>query len=155
MPNPTSYFVDANIVLYAVGKPHPLKYLCNQILIDAVRLSLPLISSTEMLQEILHIYTSRNQRERAREIVSDFIRIADTILSITLADFERALKIHEQHPKMTSRDCLHVATMYNHGLAYILSADRHFDDVSGIMRIDPSDWPSHIQQYSFPSQNGH
>jgi len=30
--------------------------------------------------------------------------------------------------------------MYNHGIQYILSADRHFDVLPGITRIDPAEW---------------
>lgn len=38
---------------------------------------------------------------------------------------------------VTARDALHAAAMGNHDLARIISTDTHFDQIEGIVRLDP------------------
>jgi len=40
--------------------------------------------------------------------------------------------------RLTPRDAIHVATMEYHGLEFLLSADRDFDNLSQVERIDPT-----------------
>jgi uncharacterized protein len=49
-------FVDTNVFMYAVGRPHPLREPAREALREAVRGSLPLATSAEVLQEMLHAY---------------------------------------------------------------------------------------------------
>ncbi len=38
-----------------------------------------------------------------------------------------------------ARDCVHVAVMRAHNLSHIISVDRDFDRIPGIVRLDPLD----------------
>ena len=49
----------------------------------------------------------------------------------------RALELLVRHPGLPARDALHVATMEAHGVERLLSADRHFDQIDTVMRVDP------------------
>jgi uncharacterized protein len=49
-------FVDTNVFMYAVGRPHPLRDPARQALRFAIRSSLPLATSSEVLQGLLHAY---------------------------------------------------------------------------------------------------
>lgn len=133
-------FVDANVPMYAVGTAHPLKQPCVDFL-EAVALGeIVALTDAEVLQEILHRYSALNRREQAIEIVQLFARVIPTVLPITLADVQRALDIHRQHPGLQARDSLHAAVMINHGVRRILSADHHFDEVPELQRFDPTVW---------------
>ncbi|CAN5650130.1 type II toxin-antitoxin system VapC family toxin [soil metagenome] len=111
----TAYFIDANIIMYAVGASHPLKDPCAQILIDIGNQLIQVVTNIEVLQEILHRYTSLKRRVEATRVARDLIRLASKIYPITLAEIERALQIHLQYPALTARDSIHTATMYNQG----------------------------------------
>ena len=39
--------------------------------------------------------------------------------------------------RITGRDAAHAAAMLDNGLTYIIIADRHFDIIEGITRLDP------------------
>jgi len=141
--NSPAYFIDANIIMYAAGAPHALKQPCLQILTDMDQELIYAVTSVEVVQEILHRYSSLNRRADAIKLANDLIGLTAEIYPVSLDDINRALQIHQQYVKLTARDSIHAATMYNHGLTYILSADAHFDGLPGITRIDPLNWQQH------------
>jgi len=47
-------FVDTNVLMYAVGGPHPLRTEARAFFEDALESGLPLVTSAEVLQELLH-----------------------------------------------------------------------------------------------------
>jgi len=38
------------------------------------------------------------------------------------------------------RDAVHAAVMARHGVRLIVTADRHFEGVPGVVRVDPGGW---------------
>ncbi len=133
-------FVDANIPMYAVGAPHPLKQPCIGFLEAIARGEIAALTDAEVLHEILHRYSALGQRERAIEVVRLFVQVVPVVLPITLDDAERALEVHEKYAGLQARDSLHVAVMINNGISRILSADEHFDGVDDVQRLDPALW---------------
>jgi len=144
----TAYFIDANIIMYAAGTPHVLKQPCLQILADINKQLIYSVTSVEVIQEILHRYSALNRRADAIKLANDLIALTAEIYPISLADINRALQLHQQYVKLTARDSIHAATMYNQGLTHILSADAHFDGLPGIIRIDPLNWPQQRSLFS-------
>ena len=49
-------FVDTNVFMYAVGGAHPLRAEARDLLFEAVERAAPLVTSAEVLQELLHAY---------------------------------------------------------------------------------------------------
>ena len=49
-------FVDTNVFMYAVGRPHPLRSRARDFFNEAVLNSQPLCTSAEVLQELMHAY---------------------------------------------------------------------------------------------------
>jgi predicted nucleic acid-binding protein len=137
-----SYFIDANILVYSVGKPHILKSPCLAIIEDMARRTVTSATNVEVLQEILHIYSRRGERSFGIEMAHNLSTLVTTIYSVTPEDFARALTFQRQYPQLTARDSLHLASLYNNGITHIVSADHHFNNLPGIIRIDPLDWES-------------
>ena len=65
--------------------------------------------------------------------------ICSDILPITERQTARALDLLLRHPRLAARDALHAATKENRGIRRILPADRHFDRVEVVERVDPAD----------------
>jgi predicted nucleic acid-binding protein len=135
------HFIDTNIPMYAVGAEHPLKAPCLAILEAVARGDLVAITDVEVLQEILQRYTALGQRERAAEVARLFLQIVPDALSITKDTVLLAIELHLAHTALQARDALHAAVMQQHGIDRIISADRHFDALAGVTRIDPLSWP--------------
>jgi predicted nucleic acid-binding protein len=137
-------FVDANIVLYAVGAEHVYRGPCTESLDRIITEQLPALVSTEIHQEILHRYMSLGLPDRAREISIKLETIIPMSLSVTMADIRRARKLGERYRSLNARDLIHVAVMLENGIPHVLSTDTHFDQVSEVKRIDPRDFASQL-----------
>lgn len=137
-----TYFLDANILMYAAGSAHPLREPCREALKTAVDQEIRLVTDAEVLQEILHRYFSIGRPGSARTVHRAAIDLCDEVLPIEAKHTEGALELLLQHPELTPRDAVHVATMQDHGLELLLSTDQDFDSLSQIERIDPAEFAS-------------
>jgi len=135
--NSSTIFVDTNIPMYAVGKEHPLRSACRQVMDYISEEAVDVLTDVEVHQEILHRYLSLKMAEQARQVSLYFQQLVPTILPITLADLVRARELGKDYPTLRARDLIHVAVMVNNSLRRILSADTHFDIVAEIERIPP------------------
>lgn len=138
--NERLHFVDANVPMYAVGAPHHLKAPCLSVLHASGTGDLATITDSEVLQEILHRYSSVGQRRTAGDVMRLFVQAVPDVLAVTKADVELAAEILFDHAALRARDAVHLAVMQRNGIALIISADRHFDVVPGLTRIDPAQW---------------
>ena len=132
-----SLFVDANVFMYLAGGDALYREACRRALLVATEQGTMLIASTEVLQEILHYHATRRRPEDARTVYRAVTDICDEILPVTEHQTARALELLVRHPRLAARDALHVATMEAHGIERLLSADRHFDQIDTVTRVDP------------------
>ena len=132
-----SLFVDANVFMYLAGSDALYRKACRRALLAATEQGTMLITSTEVLQEILHYHAARRRPENARTVYRAVTDICDEILPVTEHQTARALELLVRHPGLPARDALHVATMEVHGVERLLSADRHFDQIDTVTRVDP------------------
>ncbi len=135
-----SYFLDANLIMYSVGGPHPLKSPCNRVLEKIKSGNISSVTNTEVLQEILHRYFSIGKPDIAEIAYTSLIRICISVYPVTIAETDLALSLMKEIPAITSRDAIHAATMINNGIKEIISTDIHFDLISEIKRIDPGEF---------------
>lgn len=130
-------FLDANIIMYALGKEHPLRNPCRKYLKKIKKGEITVVTNTEVLQEILHRYFSIRMSTMAEEAYIAMKTFCREIYPVTLNEVEKALALLKESPSINPRDAIHAATMFNNGIEKILSTDPHFDVVQGIERIAP------------------
>lgn len=133
-----SLFVDANIFMYLAGRDARLRERCRRALRAAAEQEVTLVTSVEVLQEILHRYAAIERPAHARAVYGAAIDICAEIFPIAERHTARALDLMERYPRLPARDALHVASMEDRGIERILSADRHFDQLGAITRVDPA-----------------
>jgi predicted nucleic acid-binding protein len=121
--------------MYVVGNDHPLKSQSKSLLLAAVRRREPLITDTEVLQEILHRYRSINRPTEMRWAFDLVLNVADEIHSIDLVDVLSARLILTTNTRISARDAIHAAVMQRNGITRLLSFDAGFDEVPDIQRI--------------------
>jgi len=131
-------FLDANIVMYAIGKEHAYKRPCIAVLKQIEAEALQVVTSVEVLQEILHRYHSLREYRVAATAYASLKKLCEKILPVLEADVDRGHRILQDTPHIRVRDAIHAATMLNHGLRRIISTDRHFDTIKTIVRLDPA-----------------
>lgn len=129
-------FIDSNIPMYVAGREHPNRAPAGAFLERVRNHDLEGCTSTEVLQEILYRYTALKRRDLARAVYDLFVAICPIVFDVTLADTDRARALIATREHLSARDAVHVAVMLNHGVAWIATFDRAFDQVAGVRRCE-------------------
>jgi predicted nucleic acid-binding protein len=129
-------FVDANIIIYAVGRESPGRQPAADILHASAEKDRFLVTSAEVLQEVFHVLLRRGDLVQARFAVRLGAQNLE-VATVSGDDILRAVAFPPM-PGLQSRDLVHLATMARLGLTRIISTDRAFDGVAGIERLDPA-----------------
>jgi predicted nucleic acid-binding protein len=123
--------------MYAAGGEHPYKAPSFRILEWASRSEIRAVTSSEVHQEILHRFLALRLPVQACQLSEHFQRVVTDVLAVTIQDVARARALTAAYPDLPARDLIHVAVMLNHDISEIVTADRHFDSVAEVRRIDP------------------
>jgi uncharacterized protein len=127
--------IDTNVIVYALGKSHPLKENSRRILADVATGSLEATVDVETLQEILHLYSSRWERKKGFETVDNLLVLIPRPVAIQREDIEEAGKLMAQYSFLGARDAIHAAVLITHGLEGIITADRVFGRIRNLTRF--------------------
>lgn len=132
-------FVDANVPIYAAGRDHPRKGPSGEVMALAAEFTDAFFTDAEVVQELLHRYLALRLWPQGRDVVERFVAIMrGHVESIHLADVEDAMQAAEGQMRRSARDLLHLSVMKRVGARHIVSADRDFDSVPGLVRFDPA-----------------
>lgn len=117
-------FVDSNVFVYAVGRRHPLRTPARELLRGALAESLPLVTSAEVLQELLHIYRPTDRTVALEAAWTLALSVTVDVWSVELDDLELARIQWNSHPELSARDLLHLACCRRRGVERIHTFDR-------------------------------
>jgi predicted nucleic acid-binding protein len=129
--------IDANVLIYARGVPHPYRDACRHLLAEVEAGRLEANVDTEVLQEIVHVYWYHGRLERGLDYLDRLLVLFPTPFPVTGETVTTARDILADHPALSPRDAIHAAVILNHSLEAIVSADRAFDKITEIKRLDP------------------
>lgn len=137
---PSPIHIDANVPIYAAGRPHPLKGPCQQVIRIVAASPEVFGTDAEVFQELLHYYLAGHNWGHGQAVFKAFAAVmAGRIEAILDGDVTQAADLAQTYSRLSARDLLHVAVMQRIGAAHIVSADQDFDNVTGIQRLDPAD----------------
>ena len=141
-------FIDANVPIYAAGRPHPLKEPSIRILLLVAEHPSEFVTDAEVLQELLHRYLSLRLWPSGREAFQRFGELMiGRIETVQATDVQHAAILADGYQEPGARNLLHVGVMNRLGLHRIISADAGFDRLLEIERLDPArfaDWQSSL-----------
>jgi predicted nucleic acid-binding protein len=142
-------FIDTNVPVYAVGRPHPLKDPARRVIALVAEDPDAFVTSVEVIQELLHRYLSGGRWEAGRHVVEQFMILMEArIEPVLLEDMQTAVRLADESAGVSARDLLHAAVMRRLGSTHIVSADRDFDRIEGVQRLDPAtvdSWSASLQ----------
>lgn len=128
-------FVDVHVIVYgrSIGD---YRQPCLEILAAIARSEAVGRTSTAVMEELWHLELSGKAGD-LDGVTRDAYTLFTPLLPTTDEAFHHALALDT--PRLGANDRLHVGTCLTQGIDTILSADAGFDDVPGIIRIDPLD----------------
>jgi uncharacterized protein len=135
----TRFLYDTSVFLYAIGGPHDYRTPCREILARVEAEDVQGDASSDLIQEVVHHRFRRTRdRDRAAREARDVARLC-RLHEVRPADVLRALDLYAASKRLGSRDAVFAAVALNRAIPAILSPDRAFDEVAGLVRVDPAD----------------
>ena len=128
-------FIDSNIPMYVAGGDHPHREPARKLLERVRGGEAEGVTSTEVLQEILYRYSAIGRKEMGRDVYDLFVEICPVVLSVTLADTDRARDLLLAVDGISARDAVHAAVMLNHEIKWVATYDTGFSEIPGIRRL--------------------
>jgi predicted nucleic acid-binding protein len=126
--------------MYAAGVEHPLRSACRRVVRSIADGSLDAVTDAEVFQEILYRYAAIGQTHKGFQVFDHFHRVMlGRILPIEDSDVCLARELLERHPSLSPRDATHLAVMTRHRIRDIVTADRIFNQIPDVRRIDPTE----------------
>lgn len=117
-------FVDTNVLMYAVGRAHPLREDARVFFEQALQDAKPLATSAEVLQELLHAYLPVGRLET----LDAALQLADSCIGVVwpveLEDVRLARLMVKRHPGLSARDLLHLSCCKRRKVTQVMSFDR-------------------------------
>lgn len=129
--------LDANIIMYAAGAPHPHKAPSVALLERVARGDVEAALDAEVLQEILHRYRALRRWNDGRRVYDLARRSIVTVFPVTAEVTDEARQIMDDHPALMARDALHAAVCRVVGAKAICSYDADLDIIAGLRRVEP------------------
>ncbi len=95
-------------------------------------------TDAEVFQELFHRYLSLRVWPEGKKAFDRFaVLLRDRVEAVRLEDVRQAAAMAERYPHLSARDLLHLAVMRRVGARVIVSADRDFDTINEVERLDP------------------
>lgn len=124
-------FVDTNVFIYAVGRPHGLQEPAQRFFIEANRRGALLCTSAEVMQELAHAYLPAGRLQSFDAALELMASAAVEVWPLEEADVSLARRLHEQYPALQARDLCHLASCRRRGVREIKTFDQTFAAISG------------------------
>jgi predicted nucleic acid-binding protein len=118
-------FVDTNVVMYAVGRPHPLRDQARAFFEGAMSGERDgLITDAEVLQELLHAYIPVDRWKTLDAALTLVDSCIPRVLPIEEQDVRSARLFADSFPQLGARDLLHLAVCRRHSVTEVMTFDR-------------------------------
>jgi len=117
-------FVDTNVIMYAVGREHPLRAEAQAFFEQSLASNEALVTSAEVLQELLHAYVGVGRLETLDAALSLVRARIPSVWSLEAEDVDLARLLVERHPGLGARDLLHIASCSRRDVTRIRTFDR-------------------------------
>ena len=123
-------FVDTNVWMYAVGGHHPLRDVARAALRAAMVAGARLVTSAEVLQELLHAYLPVGRRRTLSAAMTLATSRAD-VVALEPHDVALAADLDLAHPGLGARDLIHLAVARRLEAVELLTYDRRLSAAFG------------------------
>ena len=124
-------FVDSNVFIYAVGRSHPLRREAQTFFLESRRKGTKLITSAEVLQELLHVYLPVGRTSTLDAALELAVKGTDRIIPVDAGTVLHARNLSDQNPGLTARDLLHLSTCQKNKIKKIKTFDRNLNAAFG------------------------
>ncbi len=127
-------FVDTSVLMYAVGREHPLREPARAFFATATTEQQPLATSSEVLQELAHAYLPVERTEALAAALRLVDRTGMEVWPLERDDVTLGIELAARHPGLGARDLCHLASCQRRGVTRIQTFDRGLRAAAGTVR---------------------
>jgi hypothetical protein len=134
-------YIDSNVFFYAKILDARYGEACAEIVENIAKAELEATASTLVVLETANALVRYGLTNAVKDEIDAICSLGMTLSPVDDIIIRWAGDIFRESG-ISPSDCVHVATMKKFGVTEILSADKDFDKISGIRRIDPKSYVS-------------
>ena len=116
-------FIDSNVFMYAVGSEHRLKGESREFFDNATAFDVPLVTSVEVVQELLHAYLPIQRIDAFGDALFLVAELEIEVWPLEMDDVMLAWKLREDHPTLSARDLCHLASCQRRRASELMTFD--------------------------------
>lgn len=131
-----AFFIDTNVFVYAVAEESPHRAGAAATIEALGAGTASAVTSVTVIEELWHLEL-RGRVPGLDGAADAAFTLMRPVLAVTDEMVEAAFRL--KVAGLGANDRIHVATCQAHGISTVLTADRAFDGVPGIRRVDPAD----------------
>ena len=132
-------YVDSNIFFYAKIMDKKYGKACAKIVEEIAEGKIKVSISPLVILEVANALRKFGFTDEIKEVADAILSLDIQILPLDEIIIRMTVEIFER-AKISPYDCVHAAIMKRYGIKEILSADKEFDKVPNIKRLDPLKW---------------
>lgn len=117
-------FVDTNLFMYAVGRPHSLQAEARLFFDESLAAKVRLVTSSEVLQELLHAYLPVRRFATLDAAFALVDSCTSPVWSVDGEDVRFARALADRYSALNARDLLHLACCKRRGVHALKTFDR-------------------------------
>jgi len=134
----TVYFIDSNVFFYAKMFDREYGAVCAKILDRIAKGKLEAATSTLVVIELANALRKYGLSDEVKDVVDAVFSLDIRVFDVDSLSVRNAVDIFDKF-RISPYDCVHVAVMKEAGIDNVVSADKDFDNVGWIKRLDPKD----------------
>lgn len=131
-----AYFIDSNVFFYSKIMDREYGVSCAKILDKIAKSKLEASTSVLIIIELANALRKYGLSNEVKDVVDAVFSLNISVYEVDTLDVRNAVAIFNEF-KISPYDCTHAAVMKRIGVTNIISADKDFDRVPWIKRLDP------------------
>ena len=131
-------FLDTTVLVYAKGADHELREPCRTLIAAIAAADIAATTSTEVIQEFVHVRARRRGRADAAALGRDYASLLAPLVSVSTETLHAGLSLFASDEQLGAFDAVLAATAIAVGATALVSADAAFAAVAGIDHVVPT-----------------
>ncbi|MBE0513133.1 type II toxin-antitoxin system VapC family toxin [Candidatus Bathyarchaeota archaeon] len=131
-----AYFIDSNVFFYAKMLDRKYGDACAKVFDKIVRGELEAVTSTLVVIELANALRKYGLSDEVKDVVNAVFSLDIGVFEVDSLDVRTAAGIFNEF-RISPYDCVHAAVMRKARIVDIISADKDFDKIAWIKRLDP------------------
>lgn len=130
--------LDTTVLVYAKGGDHPLAEPCRRLIRSVGEGRIHATTTAEVIQEFVHVRARRLNREDASALGRAYLELLSPLLSLDESMIRAGLRLFERNAQLGAFDAVLASAAMTAEAKALVSADRSFASVRGLIHVDPS-----------------